>query len=71
VLVPLVGFDLSRNRMGMGGGFYDRSFAHRRDNNGKPLLIGVAYDIQQADTVYPEWWDVKLDIIVTESRIIR
>ena len=70
VLVPLVGFDEARNRMGMGGGFYDRSFAHRREQGGKPFLIGVAYDVQQADTVYPDWWDVKLDVIVTESRVI-
>ena len=70
VLVPLVGFDEARNRMGMGGGFYDRSFAHRREQSGKPFLIGVAYDVQQVDTVYPDWWDVKLDVIVTESRVI-
>ncbi len=70
VLVPLVGFDKSRNRMGMGGGFYDRSFAHRNNATGKPFLIGVAYDIQQAESVYPDWWDVKLDVIVTESQVI-
>ena len=70
VLVPLVGFDKSRNRMGMGGGFYDRSFAHRNNAAGKPFLIGVAYDIQQAESVYPDWWDVKLDVIVTESQVI-
>ena len=70
VLVPLVGFDKSRNRMGMGGGFYDRSFAHRNNAAGKPFLIGVAYDLQQAESVYPDWWDVKLDVIVTESQII-
>ena len=70
VLVPLVGFDKSRNRMGMGGGFYDRSFAHRNNATGKPFLIGVAYDLQQAESVYPDWWDVKLDVIVTESQII-
>ena len=70
VLVPLVGFDKCRNRMGMGGGFYDRSFAHRNKAAGKPFLIGVAYDLQQADSVYPDWWDVKLDVIVTESQVI-
>lgn len=70
VLVPLVGFDKSRNRMGMGGGFYDRSFAHRNNAAGKPFLIGVAYDMQQAESVYPDWWDVKLDVIVTESQVI-
>ena len=70
VLVPLVGFDSNRNRMGMGGGFYDRSFAHRNNAAGNPFLIGVAYDLQQAESVYPDWWDVKLDVIVTESQVI-
>jgi len=71
VLVPLLGFDKDCNRMGMGGGFYDRSFAQRREQQGKPVLIGVAYDQQQTDTVFPDWWDVALDMVVTESRVIH
>jgi len=79
VLVPLVGFDENCQRMGMGGGFYDRAFAsnkheadkHEPNKSKKPLLIGVAYDIQQTTSVLPAWWDVPLDIIVTETRIIR
>lgn len=74
VLVPLVGFDDQCQRMGMGGGFYDRAFA--ANNNSptelkKPLMIGVAYDVQHTASVLPDWWDVPLDIIVTETRIIR
>lgn len=71
VLVPLVGFDVSGNRLGMGGGFYDRSFEFRMsDSEKKPLLIGVAYQFQQVDTLPAESWDVPLDMIITESSII-
>jgi 5-formyltetrahydrofolate cyclo-ligase len=34
-------------------------------------LIGVAYDIQQTPSVLPDWWDVPLDIFVTESQVLR
>ena len=74
VLVPLVGFDEHCQRMGMGGGFYDRAFAANKDSperTKKPLLIGVAYNIQQTPSVLPDWWDVPLDIIVTETQVIR
>jgi 5-formyltetrahydrofolate cyclo-ligase len=74
VLVPLVGFDDQCQRMGMGGGFYDRAFATYKDSPDelkRPLLIGVAYDIQQTISVMPDWWDVPLDLIVTETRTLR
>ena len=71
VLVPLVGFDEHCNRMGMGGGYYDRCFEHRSTEHTTPLLIGVAYDLQQTQTVYPEHWDVPLDMIVTPSRTLK
>ena len=70
VLVPLVGFDKQCNRMGMGGGYYDRCFAHRKSAKGAPVLIGVAYEIQLADTVFEESWDVPLDFVTTESRTL-
>lgn len=72
VLVPLVGFDEQCNRMGMGGGYYDRCFAQKRDQSvQKPLLIGVAYELQGVDNVHTEDWDVPLDYIITERRIIQ
>lgn len=69
VLVPLVGFDEQCNRMGMGGGYYDRNFANRLESLPPPLLIGVAYDIQFVDAVHEQPWDVPLDYVVTETRL--
>lgn len=68
VLMPLVGFDEHGNRLGMGGGFYDRSFAfrHARKRWRKPLLIGVAFELQRCPRLCSEPWDVPLDGIVTE-----
>lgn len=69
VLTPLVGFDPHGNRLGMGGGFYDRSFAFLNDrrHHRRPLLIGCAYDLQQVDKLDRQDWDVPLNGIVTES----
>lgn len=71
VLVPLVGFDEDCNRMGMGGGYYDRCFAHRKNGSKKPLLIGVAFECQGVANVHTESWDVPLDYVITEKRIIQ
>jgi len=70
VLAPLVVFDAARNRIGMGGGFYDRSFAFRRNAAMQtPLLIGVAHELQKVDRLQPEDWDVRLDMIVTDETV--
>ena len=73
VLMPLVAFDLKGNRLGMGGGYYDRSFSFlmRRKAGRKPKLIGVAYDFQEVDSLSCDSWDVPLDAVVTESRLIK
>jgi len=73
VLMPLVAFDRSGNRLGMGGGFYDRyfSFINRQTSICKPKLIGVAHDFQEVTSLESEPWDVPLDAIVTETRLIR
>jgi 5-formyltetrahydrofolate cyclo-ligase len=72
VLAPLVVFDVMRNRIGMGGGFYDRSFAFRKDpSNNIPVLIGVAHELQKHERLKPEPWDVQLDMIVTDKKIYR
>jgi 5-formyltetrahydrofolate cyclo-ligase len=72
VLAPLVVFDAQRNRIGMGGGFYDRSFSMRKDPTVlHPLLIGVAHELQKVDEIRPEDWDVRLDLVVTDAAIYR
>jgi len=72
VLAPLVVFDAECNRIGMGGGFYDRSFAFRKDPaNSRPLLIGVAHELQKVGRITPQDWDVRLDMIVTDRVIYR
>ena len=70
VLAPLVVFDAAGNRIGMGGGYYDRSFAFRKQSeNTKPGLIGVAHELQKVDQLVPEDWDVRLDMVVTDQSI--
>ncbi len=69
LILPLVGFDKSGNRLGMGAGYYDRCLEFRRHRRHwrRPLLIGLAFDCQQADRIPAQPWDVPLDAVVTES----
>ena len=69
VIVPLVAFDSSCNRLGYGGGYYDRTFAFKKTlpKNTKPLLIGIAYELQKVDQLDNAEWDVPLDYVVTEK----
>ena len=67
VLVPLVAFDGTGQRLGQGGGFYDRAIAEA--GAARPLLIGVAHAFQQVRSVPVEAWDMPLDAVVTEERI--
>ncbi|WP_027947580.1 5-formyltetrahydrofolate cyclo-ligase [Litchfieldella anticariensis] len=71
VLLPLVGFDDAGRRLGMGGGFYDRSFAFTRGSGPRPHLIGVAHEIQQVRALPTASWDVPLDAIVSDTGTIR
>lgn len=72
VITPLVGFDIYGNRLGMGGGFYDRTFAFKKQSpNEKPLLIGIGYEFQKIEAIKNETWDVKLDYIITENSIYK
>jgi 5-formyltetrahydrofolate cyclo-ligase len=65
VLVPLLAWSASGQRLGRGGGWYDRVLPRLR----LPAL-GVAYDCQERVHVPNEPWDVRLDYVVTESRFI-
>lgn len=67
VVTPLVGFDARGHRLGMGGGWYDRTFAFRRTQAAPPLLVGAAFALQQVDALEAAEWDVPLDAICTES----
>ena len=69
VLLPLVGFDAYGGRLGMGGGFYDRSLAYlrRRKNWHKPTLLGVAHSCQQVGRLTLASWDVPLQGSVTDA----
>lgn len=69
ILLPLVGFDSHGGRLGMGGGFYDRSLAYRarRKNWHKPTLLGLAHDCQQVDRLSMASWDIPLDGTVTDQ----
>ena len=66
VVLPLVGYDLAGNRLGMGAGWYDRSFGFRRDSAGPPWLTGAAFSRQQVDALDRREWDVPLDAVCTE-----
>ena len=69
IILPLVGFDAAGNRLGMGGGWYDRSLAFRTTTNTAPRLVGAAFDCQKVDAVAPQPWDVRLDAVCTERAI--
>ena len=72
VLMPLVGFDEAGNRLGMGGGFYDRTFAYRRRRQcwAGPRLLGLAHHCQKVAQLPTASWDIPLDGIVSDQQII-
>lgn len=69
LIVPLVAFDAAGNRLGYGGGFYDRTLEMLRAQRAT-LAIGFAYDAQEAEGLPLEETDQPLDMIVTESRVL-
>ncbi len=73
ILTPLVAFDKAGNRLGMGGGFYDRSLAFllRRRYWHKPRLCGVGYDFQRVNRLPCQAWDVPLRAIVTDGAVYK
>ena len=66
VVAPLVAFDARCRRLGMGAGWYDRSFAFRRERIAPPWLVGAAFASQQVDAITAEPWDVPMDAVCTE-----
>lgn len=77
VLMPLVGFDRTGARLGMGGGFYDATFAFKQKSPtgsktaaGKPVLVGLAHSCQEVDSLTTAGWDIPLFAIATDKEII-
>ena len=71
VFLPLVGFDASGARLGMGGGYYDRTFAFKRSNTAhKPYLLGLAHRCQQVDNLETAHWDIPLHAVATDGGLI-
>lgn len=67
VLTPLVAFSSNGMRLGMGAGYYDRAFEFlRSDPEAGPWLVGVAYALQQVDSLPADPWDVPLAAVLTE-----
>jgi 5-formyltetrahydrofolate cyclo-ligase len=64
LLVPLVGFGRAGDRLGYGGGYFDRTLASMEP---RPLSIGVGFEIARLETSFPQPHDVPLDAIVTEA----
>ena len=71
ILMPLVGFDDRGHRLGMGGGFYDRSleFLRHRHCWRKPHLLGIAYDFQRVNGLTADPWDVPLQGVITDQAV--
>ncbi len=79
VLTPLVGFDEQGNRIGMGGGYYDRALQHLSTKTSdsltakprplKPKVLGIAHELQKVTQLQSQSWDIRLNAIVTEQRL--
>lgn len=71
VILPLLAFDRSGNRLGSGAGYYDRSFAFRRAADvSVPVLLGVGFAFQLRDTLPAADWDVPLDFACSDAGLI-
>jgi 5-formyltetrahydrofolate cyclo-ligase len=68
VLAPLVGFDPQCYRLGYGGGYFDRTLAALSP---RPLAIGVGFELSLVETIYPQDFDMPMDLIVTEACLRR
>ena len=72
ICLPLVAFDARGNRLGMGGGFYDRTLAFKQGlQSTRPALAGCAYGFQEVTRLPVESWDIPLRMIVTDREVIR
>lgn len=70
VIVPLVAFNQNCDRLGMGGGYYDLTFAFKKHCN-KPMLVGIAFEIQRVKCLLKGKLDLKLDEVITEQKCYK
>lgn len=72
VLAPLVGFDDTGRRLGMGGGYYDRCFQFLLNSRRtRPCLVGIAFECQRIADFGTADWDVPLKLVITEDNVYR
>lgn len=73
VVLPCVAVDEQGNRLGFGAGYYDRLLepSAARALEARPLRVGAVFDVQMTDVIEPAPWDVPLDVVVTETRVLR
>ena len=69
VVTPTVAFDSYKNRIGMGGGYFDRCFSFLRHRKTwiRPKLVGVAFRCQEVEQITPNRWDIRLYRIITDK----
>jgi 5,10-methenyltetrahydrofolate synthetase len=67
LLIPCVGFDSMRYRLGFGGGYYDRTLAAL---NPRPVTVGIAFDSTRVPSIDPQQHDVRMDLVITESGVL-
>jgi 5-formyltetrahydrofolate cyclo-ligase len=68
VVIPGAGFDFSGNRLGYGAGYYDILLSK---SEGKKPIVALAYEEQLVDSIPAETHDIKINVIVTDKRVIR
>ena len=71
MIIPFVGVDKNGSRLGYGGGFFDRALKTFIKKDVRPTIIGLGYNYQIQDKIFGEVHDIKYDIVITESQIIR
>jgi len=71
IFTPLVAFNTQGDRLGMGGGYYDRTLAPIRRDSMPTQLIGLAHTCQQSDRLLTDSWDIPLDGIATPEQFFN
>ena len=70
LLVPLVGYDNELNRLGYGGGYYDR-YIDKIQKIKKITTIGLAFSYQKIKNIHINKYDKKLDFIITDKEFLK